>query len=151
MRNALLSVSLFLLAATPACKSCCAEGCTPPQDVVEAVAKENPDCTRLTVHCTPAGAAGPIACASTSAEKKGKPSDPEDVKAMQTGETIVLDEAGAIDVTVPILAKDGKFTAVCGVTLKAAGLTKDQAKAKATTIAKAVEAKLGSCCGECCK
>jgi hypothetical protein len=56
--------------------------------------------------------------ASTMAARRGKPSDPEDVKAMKSSERVVLDEEGAIDVTVPILVKDGKPGAIAGVTLK---------------------------------
>ena len=52
--------------------------------------------------------------------RRGKPSDPEDLEAMRTGRQVVLDEPGALDVTVPILVKDGRPTAVAGVTLRAA-------------------------------
>jgi hypothetical protein len=151
MRTILTSLSLLILALAPACKSC---QCSPghdPQSVVENHAKTNADVTRLTVHCTPDGGSGPVACASTSAEKKGKPSDPEDLKAMQTGETVVLDEAGAVDVTVPIFAKDGKFAGACGVTLKNAGMTREQTVARATSVARAVEKDLAGCCEACCK
>ena len=58
---------------------------------------------------------------------------------MKTGKTIVLDEKGNTDVTVPMLQMDGKFTATCGVTLKAAA-DKDKLQATATEIARAVEA-----------
>ena len=57
--------------------------------------------------------------ASTMKERRGKPSDPEDLQAMKSGQEVVLDESGAIDVTVPILKKSGKATAVAGVTLRA--------------------------------
>lgn len=151
MRSFLLPLSLLAFAFTSSCKSagCCGTDCD-PQLVVERVAKENPDVTRLTVHCMKDGAA--TACASTSADKKGKPSDAEDLKAMQTGETVVMDEAGALDVTVPILAKDGKFGAACGVTVKTAGMSREQAVAKAKAVAKAVDTGLNGCCetGSCC-
>lgn len=153
MRTLLTSFSLFLtILFAGACKSTgCCDACAKAQEVVASVAGQNPDVTRLTVHCSGTGG-GMKACASTSADKLGKPSDPEDVKAVQSGETVVLDEAGALDVTVPIVAKDGKWTAACGVTLKpAAGMSRDQAVAKAKGIAKAVEAGLGDCCaGGCC-
>jgi hypothetical protein len=118
--------------------------------VVDRVAKENPGLTRLTVHCTPANATGPIACASTSAEKKGKPSDPEDKQAMATRQTVVLEEAGTLDVTVPILVKDGKCTTACGITLKKDGATREQLMAKANAVARSVEAGLGATCSDCC-
>jgi hypothetical protein len=145
-------VAFLSLVAVVACKStdCCSSGgtCAQSQAAVEKVAKLNPGLVRLTVHCMMDGK--PTACASTSADKQGKPSDPEDVKAMQSGQTVALDEAGALDVTVPILAKDGKFMGACGVTLPMQGLTREQAVAKATTIAKAVEAGLPACCMNGC-
>jgi len=154
MRTFLSTLVVSLVALLGGCASTCCGSCsgTDAQAVVETLAKANPDCTRLTVHCTPAGAASPIACASTAPAKKGKPSDPEDVKAMATGQTVVLVEGGALDVTVPICKKDGKFLAACGVTLKTAGMSRDQVVAKATSIAKEVEGKLGACCAEgaCC-
>jgi hypothetical protein len=160
MRTILWSFPVLLLALLAACSSCCGKCSTecPAQATVEAVAREHPDCVRLTVHCTPPGASSPIACASTAADKKGKPSDPEDLQAMQTGQPVVLEEAGALDVTVPILAKDGKFLATCGVTLKTGGASREQLVAKATAIAKTVEGRLPACCsggacgakGSCC-
>lgn len=152
MRTLVASLALFAALFAAACQStpsCCAS-CSKVQSVVESVAQQNPDCTRLSVHCASAGGAAKF-CASTDAARIGKPSDPEDLKAMQTGQPVVLDEAGAVDVTVPIQAKDGKFHAACGVTLKGAGMTKEQALARATTIAKAVEAGLGGACECCCK
>lgn len=142
----LLFVSLF----AASCKSTqCCTNCDKAQSVVASVAQQNPDCTRLTVHCAMDG--GAKCCASTAAERVGKASDKEDLEAIQTGKTVVLDEAGALDVTVPINQKDGKFQSACGVTLKTAGMTRDQLVAKATTIAKAVETGIGGDCACCCK
>jgi hypothetical protein len=146
MRVSLLSCSLFLVGIAAACKSPAGADNRDPQAVVERIKQANPECTRLSLHCTPPNQSGPVACASTAPERKGKASDPEDLKAMQTGQTIVLDEAGALDVTVPIMAKDGKYAAACGVTLQSAGMTREQLIAKATVIAKAVETGLGDCC-----
>ena len=118
--------------------------------VIDSVAKANPDVTRLTLHCNMGGKDLKV-CASTSADKKGKASDPEDKKAIDTNQTVVLEEGSALDVTVPLHVKDGKPMSACGVTLKTAGMTRDQAVAKATQIAKAVEAGLPECCTDCCK
>ena len=148
MRTALLSLSVLLFGITSGCKST-GGNAVDPQVVIETVAKANPGVTRLTVHCLQADGTA-MACASTSADKKGKASDPEDLKAMQTGQTVVLEEGGALDVTVPIRAKDGKFGSACGVTMKTDGMTREQAVAKATAIAKAVETDLGGCCAGCC-
>lgn len=142
-------VSLFAIAACKSTSCCSPTGtCAQTQTAVEKIAKDNPGLVRLTVHCMMDGKA--TACASTAADKRGKPSDAEDLKAMQTGQPVVLDEAGAVDVTVPILAKDGKFLAACGVTLPTQGMTREQAVAKANTIAKTVEAALPSCCSSGC-
>ncbi len=146
-------VLMFLGACSTTCGGCCSSA--DAQVVVDKVAKENPEVTRLSVHCQQS-AGGAMVCASTMAAKKGKPSAAEDLEAMKTGKTIVLDEAGALDVTVPICAKDGKFQSACGVTLKGAGLPREKAVEKATAIAKQIETELcskgGACCegGACC-
>jgi len=148
--SVLLFATLFTASCQSTTSSSCCDSCTKAQSVVASVAKSHADCTRLTVHCSQTGGSAKC-CASTDAARVGKASDPEDVKAMQTGQVVVLDEAGAIDVTVPINRKDGKHMSACGVTLKGAGMSREQATAKATTIAKAVEAGLGGACECCCK
>ena len=89
------------------------------QSIVDAVATRHPGLVRLTVHAVPPGERSPRVVASTSAAKRGKPSDPEDLQAFNTGGAVVLEEPGALDVTVPILLENGKPTAVTGVTLEA--------------------------------
>lgn len=139
VRTSILA-SLLVFAA---CKSAPEAPCPDTQAIVEAVAKAHPDCVRLTVHKTPPAGGDVCAVASTSADKLGKPSDPEDLKAMQTGETVVLDEPGAIDVTVPVMAENGKHMAAVGVTLKAgAGTDRARVVAMAKEIAMAVETRM---------
>ena len=139
-RFVIVAVVSALVAA--GCQSTAAP-CAGTQAVVESVARQHPDCVRLTVHSTPPSGGESCIVASTKAEKLGKPSDKEDLDAMKTGKTVVLDEPGAIDVTVPILQKDGKWTATCGVTVKAAaGANREQLVNNANTIAKAVEASM---------
>jgi len=106
------------------------------QDIVDGVAAKHPELVRLTLHAVPEGKAECTQVASTAKGRRGKPSDPEDLDAMKTGRHIVLDEPGAIDVTVPILRKNGKATAVAGVTLRAAeGADRAALVNKARTIA----------------
>ena len=108
-------ICVFLLAA-------CASSQPPypaAQDIVDAVAAKHPDVVRLTLHAIPSGSTECTQVASTMKERRGKPSDPEDLKSMRTGQQVVLEEPGAIDVTVPILRKNGKPTATAGVTLSA--------------------------------
>ena len=109
MRTLLSGLTLGLLFCSAACKTTyCCGWAADPQVVVDDVAKANADCVRVSVHCQPADAKAPVNCASTARERVGKPSDAEDVKAMQTGQPVVLEEKGGLDVTVPILAVDGR-------------------------------------------
>jgi len=113
-------VSLCLALTLAACASTSSSSPYPAaQAVVDAVAARHADCTRLTVHAAPQGRTTLVQVASTMPERRGKPSDPEDQTAMRTGEMVVLDEPGAIDVTVPILVEAGSPGAIAGVTLKA--------------------------------
>ena len=74
------------------------------------------------------------------ADRRGKPSDPEDLEALKTGKEVILEEPGAIDVTVPILVVDGKATAVSGVTLAfQEGADRDALVSEARAIAQELE------------
>ena len=142
MSHRFVAVVVVSVLVAAGCQSTAAP-CADTQAVVEAVAKEHPDCVRLTVHATPPTGGEWRAIASTSAEKLGKPSDKEDLDARGTGRTVVLDEPGALDVTVPILLEDAKWGAACGVTIKSApGANREQLVSKANAIAKAVEASM---------
>src|SRR5688572_32797192 len=97
--TALTVLCSCLLAA--GCRTTPAAPCVKTQAIVESVAKQHPDCTRLTVHCVPPTGGDTVAVASTLASKLGQPSDKEDLEAMKTGQPVVLEEPGALDVTVP--------------------------------------------------
>ncbi|MBN2491422.1 MAG: hypothetical protein JXQ29_11295 [Planctomycetes bacterium] len=122
-----MRVSLLVIAALLA--ACASTGGDVPypavQQIIDRIAAEHPDLVRLTLHAVPLGKTQCTQLASTMAERRGKPSDPEDREAMRTGKEVVLDEPGAIDVTVPILEVGGKPTAIAGVTLRA-GETADR-------------------------
>jgi len=142
-----MRVSLLIVAALLA--ACASTGGDVPypdaQQIVDRIAAEHTDLVRLTLHAVPAGKTQCTQLASTMPERRGKPSDPEDLEAMRTGKEVVLTEPGAIDVTVPILDKGGKPSAIAGVTLRA-GETADrdaliqQAKKIAGDLASAVSA-----------
>lgn len=144
-----MSLRLVLPALTvlfaAACHSTPKAPCADTQAIVAAVAKEHPEVARLTVHTTMPGGTGPIAVASTSAEKLGKPSDIEDVNAMNKGETVVIENVGELDVTVPMCQVGSKFTASTGVTFKTEkGYQKQQLVDLAKAITKVVEAKMAA-------
>ena len=110
------------------------------QAVIDRVAAGHPNLTRLTLHAVPEGKTECTQIASTMPERRGKLSDPEDMKAMKTGEEIVLEEPGALDVTVPILMVDGKPTAIAGVTLKMEeGADREALLKEARAVAKELE------------
>lgn len=135
-------VSLCFMALTLA--ACASTPSAPPfpdaQEVVDEIASRHPELTRLTLHAVPANASKLTQVASTAPERRGKLSDVEDIAAMQTGGVVVLDEPGAIDVTVPILQQSGKPSAIAGVTLKSTAAEDRQAVVRrAEAIARELE------------
>jgi len=134
LRPATIALSLFVFG------SCTSTKAPDPaaQTLVESVAASHQDIVRLTVHAVPTGEQDYKAVASTLASKLGQPSDPEDLKAIRTGEVVVLEESGGLDVTVPIRLQNGRHTAAAGVTIKA-GIARDAAIAEAKAIASELE------------
>lgn len=133
-RSLLFTLSLFLFGAcssTPASDSAA-------QAVVDSIAAKHENVLRLTIHAIPDGEADYKFIASTLASKLGLPSDPEDLEAIETGQVVVLEEPGGIDVTVPIRIRDGKATAATGVTLEAS-MGREAAVAAANAIAAEID------------
>ena len=115
------------------------------QEILDGVAARHANLQRLTLHAVPADKSECTQIASTQPGRRGKPSDPEDLEALRTGDEVILDEAGAIDVTVPILAVDGKPTAVAGVTLALnEGADRDDLVSEARAIAQELEKEIQS-------
>ena len=107
------------------------------QELVEGMASKHPDLVRLTIHADPTGEETSRIIACNIKEKIGKPSDPEDLEAMKTGETVVLREGDNLDVTAPIWNKAGKPIAATGITLRfRKGETENEVVEKAKSIAK---------------
>ena len=133
VRSAMFALLLFPL------YSCTATAPDPAaQTLVETLASQHENLARLTVHAIPSGGKEFQAVASTLASKLGKSSDPEDLKAIKTGELVVLDEDGSFDVTVPIGMKNGSHTAAAGVTMKA-GMDRNAAIVAAKAIAAEID------------
>ena len=87
------------------------------QQVVSDIAASHDDIVRLSLHAHPEGKEGVMCIASTSAEKAGKPSDDEDVKALAEGEVVEMMEGENYDYTAPIKDHNGAVFAVVGVTV----------------------------------
>ncbi|MGE3171870.1 MAG: hypothetical protein AB7O97_04540 [Planctomycetota bacterium] len=145
-----LKAALLCALALVGCTSTGAGGTS--QSVVEATAQNHPDCTRLTLHCMQADGTAKV-CASTLTARIGTASDPEDLQAMRSGQLVVLEEGEALDVTVPLVQTDGRWTTVCGVTLERRGQARDAVVARARAVADEVKAALGGRCddGACCR
>jgi hypothetical protein len=111
-------IVLLFVAALGACAAMKKAPYPEAQKIVDDVAAKHSNLERLTLHAMPTGKSELIQVASTKKSRRGKPSDPEDMKAMKTGLEIVLDEDGNVDVTIPILRMGGKATAIAGVTLR---------------------------------
>ena len=129
VRSAMFALLLFPLGS-------CATTAPDPaaQTLVETLAGKHENLVRLTVHAIPSGGEEYTAVASTLPSKLGAASDPEDLKAIKTGEMVVLEEPGGIDVTIPIGMKDGAYTVAAGVTMKT-GMTRNEAIVAARAIA----------------
>ena len=103
--------------------------------LVERIAARHANVVRLTVHAVPRGETQARAVASTSAAKRGQPSDPEDLESMRTGAEVVLQEGTDLDVTLPMADAAGNRTWVAGVTLRTAGRSREAVIAEARAIA----------------
>jgi hypothetical protein len=115
------------------------------QGIVDGVAARHANLRRLTLHAIPTKGSQCTQIASTMPERRGKPSDAEDLEALRTGKEVVLDEDGAVDVTVPIRFADGKPTAVAGVTLALEeGGDREGLVSEARAIAKDLEGQIAS-------
>lgn len=138
-RSVLVTLSLWLPAA---CGSAPERPLAPAQAAIEQVARQTIGLERLSLHAMGADEAVTVV-ASTDGLRIGRPSDKEDLTAMQTGKPVVLEEAGACDITVPVLRRDGRWTHAVGVTLRAApGANRKPLVARARQIADEVVALL---------
>jgi len=91
---------------------------SPAQRLVDELAKKYPELVRIGLHVTPAGSSENIIVASNVAAKLGQKSDPEDLRAMETGRPVVLKEGENFDVTLPLHDATGKVIGAIGLTLR---------------------------------
>lgn len=125
-------------ALTLLCVAACASGPEPrsfpeAQAMVDAVAARHGDVVRLTIHAVPSDGDRARVIASTSADKLGKWSDPEDLEALDNAVPITLMEGDDLDYTAPVVGAGGEPIAAVGVTVS--GTDEGAMKASATAIA----------------
>ena len=129
----LMAVASFL---SSCCATCADDSSSGAQKIVDEALKRHPEVVRLTIHAVPQGESQMRGVASNSAAKLGKPSDPEDLRTLQTGAEVVLQEGDHIDVTLPLTDANGTRIATAGVTLaNPKGRTRDELVADARAIA----------------
>ncbi|MBI3671013.1 MAG: hypothetical protein HY237_14690 [Acidobacteria bacterium] len=93
-------------------------GKTFAQKLVDDLVARHPELIRVGLHVTPRNRTQNLIIASNVAEKIGKRSDPEDLKAMRTGQPVVLREGANFDITLPLHDATGKIIGAMGLTFK---------------------------------
>ena len=107
------------------------------QALVEKIVAKYPQLVRLTIHAVPTGEKNSRIISCNIRKKLGKPSDPEDLEAINKNKTVVLREGDNLDVTAPICNKAGIPIAATGITLRfKKGEKEDVVVEKAKAIAK---------------
>lgn len=120
-------------------------GKSPAQRLVDELSKKHPELVRVGLHVTPPGSSENIIVASNVAAKLGQKSDPEDLRAMETGRPVVLREGENFDVTLPLHDATGKIIGAIGLTLKPAGGEEEgDATRRARAIASELEKRIPS-------
>jgi len=115
------------------------------QKQVDELAARHPELVRIGLHLKPPGSSENIIVASNIPAKIGQKSDPEDMKAMQTGNPVVLKEGSNIDVTLPLHNAAGKIIGAIGLTLRPkAGEDGSGALNQAQNIARELERQIPS-------
>ncbi len=90
------------------------------QQLVDDLVARHPELIRVGVHVTPPSTSENIIIASNVPAKIGQKSDPEDLKAMQSGQAVVLKEENNFDVTLPLRDSVGRVIGAVGLTFKPA-------------------------------
>lgn len=110
------------------------------QRIVEDVASRHSEIVRLTVHAVPSQAKSSRVIASNLSTKLDDASDPEDIKAMETKQSVTLKEGDHLDYTAPVIDASGKAIAAVGVTVK--GANEAAMRTSAETIARELSSAL---------
>ena len=102
-------------------KSSASQGKIVAQRLVDEFARKHADLVRIGLHVTPPNGTDNIIVACNLAERIGRKSDPEDLKAMQARKPVVLKEEGNFDVTLPLQTASGEIIGALGLTFKPRG------------------------------
>lgn len=129
-------------------KSSTSQRRTVAQKLIDDLAAKHPDLVRIGLHLTPPNRRDNIIVACNISTRIGQKSDPEDLKAMQTGQPVVLREEGNFDVTLPSHTASGEVIGAIGLTFKPHGGEREssaaeRAKKMAAEVEKEITSKAG--------
>jgi hypothetical protein len=115
------------------------------QRLVEELAARHPELVRIGMHVTPPGKPDNVIIACNMPERIGQKSDPEDLKAITTGEPVALKEDNKFDVTLPLHDAAGKIIGAIGLTFSPrAGERQMDAVRRSRAMAREVEKRIAS-------
>jgi len=115
------------------------------QQLVDELAARHPELVRIGMHVTPPGKSDNVIVACNLPERIGQPSDPEDLRAMKTGQAIVLKEGKNFDVTLPLHDAAGNTIGAIGFTFPPrAGEKETEAAHRARGMAREIERQISS-------
>ena len=115
------------------------------QRLVDELGARHPELVRIGMHVRPPNKSDNIIIACNVFERIGRKSDPEDLKAMKSGQPVVLKEDGNIDVTLPLHDAAGKAIGAIGLTFKPLpGEQSEGAARRAQAIAHEIEMRIAS-------
>ncbi len=110
------------------------------QRLVEELAARHPELVRIGMHVTPPSKSDNIIIACNVPERIGQKSEPEDLKAMKTGQPVVLKEGKNFDVTLPLHDAAGNTIGSIGLTFRPrAGEQEADAARRARAMAREIE------------
>ena len=99
-------------------KSSLATKTTVAQALVDQLVTRHPELVRIGLHVSPPNSPHNIVVASNIPAKVGQMSDPEDLKALNSGKPVVLKEGENFDVTLPLHDSTGKLIGAIGLTFR---------------------------------
>ena len=115
------------------------------QRLVDELAARHPELVRIGMHVTPPNKSDNIIIACNLSERIGWKSDAEDLKAMKSGQPVVLKEDGNFDVTLPLHDAAGKAIGAIGLTFKPLpGEKSEGAARRARAMAREIENQIAS-------
>lgn len=115
------------------------------QRLVDELGGRHPELVRIGIHVTPPNTSENVIIACNESERIGRKSDSEDLKAMKSGQPVILKEGENFDVTLPLHDAAGNTIGAIGLTFKPrAGEQDADAARRARGLAREIEKRIAS-------